>query len=452
MAVPVPFSFDPAICLNEKEVETKLIVQCLLPYLGYNADSWYQEVAFGNIRLDFLAFATQVLPFSVTETSPLTLIIEAKHPRENLDRHVFKLKNYMLGLRVPFGVLTNGKEFRIYQRQQNQVTLIFCCSGSEISANLGGIKQLIGKNELQVSTATTSVKISTPNPSPKQPMKIIAVYHNKGGVGKTTTVVNLAAALAKQGKRVLIIDLDSQANTTYAVGLVKFLDEENDDIRGKNITQVLQSKDEYQIDEISKKASYSKYLIEVVPSHIELMDAETKLNSIEPAKTRLLNKLNKVKDKYDIVIIDTPPSLNLYAKIALITAHFLVIPSDLKPFSHEGLNNVKSFIDQINETKEMYGLKSLNILGVLPSKISTNSKFLTHNYPKRRELVKTKYKFPVLDSMICEREDLAKCLENSIPFGDELIPDPRSVLDFKPDSPSSHEFEVLAIEILDKIK
>lgn len=303
MAVPVPFSFDPAICLNEKEVETKLIVQCLLPYLGYNADSWYQEVAFGNIRLDFLAFATQVLPFSVTETSPLTLIIEAKHPRENLDRHVFKLKNYMLGLRVPFGVLTNGKEFRIYQRQQNQVTLIFCCSGSEISANLGGIKQLIGKNELQVSTATTSVKISTPNPSPKQPMKIIAVYHNKGGVGKTTTVVNLAAALAKQGKRVLIIDLDSQANTTYAVGLVKFLDEENDDIRGKNITQVLQSKDEYQIDEISKKASYSKYLIEVVPSHIELMDAETKLNSIEPAKTRLLNKLNKVKDKYDIVII-----------------------------------------------------------------------------------------------------------------------------------------------------
>jgi cellulose biosynthesis protein BcsQ len=249
----------------------------------------------------------------------------------------------------------------------------------------------------------------------------------------------------------LIIDLDSQANTTYAAGLVKFLDEENDDIRGKNITQVLQSKDEYQIEEVAKKASYSKYEIDVLPSHIELMDAETKLNAIEPAKTRLLNKLNKVKDKYDIVIIDTPPSLNLYARIALITAHFLVIPSDLKPFSHEGLNNVKNFISQIDETKEMYGLKNLKILGVLPSKISTNSKFLTHNYPRRRELVKSKYNFPVLDSMICEREDLAKCLESSTAFGDELIPDPRSVLDFKQDSPSSHEFEVLAMEILDKI-
>jgi cellulose biosynthesis protein BcsQ len=452
MANPAPFAFNPAICLNEKEVESKLIVQYLLPHLGYSADCWYQEVAFGNIRLDFLAFATQVLPFAVTETSPLTLVIETKHPKENLDRHAFKLKNYMLGLRVPFGVLTNGKGFRIYQRQQNQITLIFSCLGSEISANLHSIKQLIGKKELPSATAAIAIPVSTPKPPPEQTMKIIAVYHNKGGVGKTTTVVNLAAALAQQGKRVLIVDLDSQANTTYAAGLAKFLDEENDNIQGKNITQLLQSKDEYQVEEIAKRASFSKFAIDVLPSHIELMDAETKLNSIEPAKTRLLNKLNKVKDKYDIVIIDTPPSLNLYARIALITAHFLVIPSDLKPFSHEGLNNVRNFINQINETKDMYGLKNLDILGVLPSKISTNAKFLAHNYIKRRELVKTKYNFPVLDSMISEREDLAKCLENSLTFGDELIPDPRSILDFKPDSPSTQEFQVLAAEILEKTK
>ena len=69
-------------------------------------------------------------------------------------------------------------------------------------------------------------------------MKTIAVYHNKGGVGKTTTVVNLAAAFSKMGKRVLVIDLDSQANTTYATGLVKFEDELFDDIKDKNVKQV----------------------------------------------------------------------------------------------------------------------------------------------------------------------------------------------------------------------
>ncbi|QUS61430.1 AAA family ATPase [Synechocystis sp. PCC 7338] len=451
MANPAPFQFDPRICRNEKEVETKLIVQHLLPFLGYTPESWHQEVTFGNIRLDFLAFATQILPFTVTETSPLSLIIEAKSPNQNLDKHAFKLANYMRSLRVPYGVLTNGLMLRIYERQHDQVNLIFSCPGSEISANLDSIKQIIGKKELSSSLKTIPVPVQPSNPLPQQPMKVIAVYHNKGGVGKTTTVVNLAAALAKQRKRVLIVDLDSQANTTYATGLVKFVDEANDDIKGNNIMQVIQSRDEYQIAEVARKASFSQYNIDVIPSHIELMEEEKNLNEREPAKIRLLNKLKKTYNHYDIVIIDTPPSLNLYAKIALITADFLLIPSDLKPFSHEGLNNVKRFIAQINETKEMYGMEDLKILGVLPSKISTNAKFLSSNYPKRRKLVQTKYDLPIMDSMICEREDLAKCLENSIAFGDDLIPDPRSVLDFKPDSPSSHEFEVLAMEILEKI-
>ncbi len=451
MANPLPFSFDPAICLNEKEVESKLIVQYLLPYLGYDADSWYQEVAFGNIRLDFLAFATQILPFSVTETSPLTLVIEAKHPKENLDRHVFKLKNYMLGLRVPFGVLTNGKEFQIYQRQQNQVTLVFSCSGSEISANLDGIKRLIGKNELQFSTAAISVKVSPSRSPQKHPMKIIAVYHNKGGVGKTTTVVNLAAALAKQGKRVLIVDLDSQANTTYAVGLVKFLDEANDNIKGNNVTQVIGYPSQYMIDEVVRKTTYSQFDVDIIPAHIELMKYEAQLNDIDASKKRLYKKLDDVKDKYDFVLIDTPPSLNLYARIALVTADFLIIPSDLKPFSHEGLNNVKEFIEQINEIKDDYSLQSLHILGVLPCKISTNAKFLGKTFLKRLALVKDKYSLPVMDSKIYEREDLAQCLENCVPMGDDMIPNPRSVLDFRPHSKSTEEFENLALEVLDKV-
>ncbi|WP_228014993.1 ParA family protein [Synechocystis salina] len=315
------------------------------------------------------------MPFTVTETSPLSLIIEAKSPSQNLDKHVFKLANYMRSLRVPYGVLTNGRMLRIYERQQKQVDLVFSCPGSEISANLDVIKHIIGRKELSSSLKTVPASVQQSNPLPQQTMKVIAVYHNKGGVGKTTTVVNLAAALAKQGKRVLIVDLDSQANTTYATGLVKFVDEENDDIKGNNVMQVIQSRDEYQIADVARKASFTQYNIDVIPAHIELMEEEKNLNEREPAKVRLLNKLKKANNHYDIVIIDTPPSLNLYAKIALITADFLLIPSDLKPFSHEGLNNVKRFIAQINETKEMYGMEDLNILGVLPSKISTNARF-----------------------------------------------------------------------------
>ena len=87
-------------------------------------------------------------------------------------------------------------------------------------------------------------------------MKVIAVYHNKGGVGKTTTVVNLAAALSKKGNKVLVIDLDSQANTTFATGLVKFEDEEQDDLKDSNILQVLQSEDFYSIAEVARKSNF----------------------------------------------------------------------------------------------------------------------------------------------------------------------------------------------------
>jgi len=457
------FDFKPEYCRNEKEVEGKLIIQYLLPNLGYQANSWFQEVAFGNIRLDFLAFATQALPFTLSEHSPLSLVIEAKHPNQSLDSHVYKLGNYLRSLRVVYGVLTNAKEFRIYEHSQNQVFLKFSCAGSEISANLESIKDLIGKKELKPPSLNPLEPVNSQDDSIKpqeylpltstvqKSMKVIAVYHNKGGVGKTTTVVNLAAALAKQGQRVLIIDLDSQANTTFAVGLVKFLDETNDDIKGKNITQVIGFKDSYGIEDVVRKTTFSKFNIDVIPAHIELMEYEINFTNIEASKTRLHGKLNKVKDQYDIVLIDTPPSLNLYAKIALITAQYLIIPSDLKPFSHEGLNNVKNFIEQIKETKEIFSFEPLKIIGVLPSKISTNPKFIANTLPKRRELIISKYGFPAMDSMICEREDLAKCLENSVSFGDDMIPDPRSVMDFKPDSTSAKEFELLALEVMEKI-
>ncbi|MDF5721572.1 MAG: AAA family ATPase [Rhizonema sp. PD37] len=282
-------------------------------------------------------------------------------------------------------------------------------------------------------------------------MKVIAIYHNKGGVGKTTTVVNLAAAIRKKGKRVLVIDLDSQANTTFATGLVKFDDEQFDDIKEANILQILQSEEFYPISEIARKSNFSSPEIDVVPAHIDLMKYENDLISLDYSRMILIEKFEEVENQYDVVLIDTPPSLNLYAKIALIAADFLIIPSDLKPFANQGLVNVKEFLKTINAYRKQIRKQPIEIIGVLPCKISTNNQFVKHTLPQRLEVIPNRYGLNVMDTIIYERDDLAKCAEKIQMVGNLEIADPMSVIDFKPESTSAQEFELLAKEVLRKI-
>nr|WP_052334355.1 AAA family ATPase [Oscillatoria sp. PCC 10802] len=533
-------SFNPEFCRNESEVESKLIVSYLLPKLGYPPETWHQEVSFGTIRLDFLAFATQRLPFVLDASSPLSVVIEAKSPRQKLDRHLRKFRRYLTSLNIRYGLLTNGKELRIYEKISDDIELVFQCEGKEVDAKIEEIKAIIGKDSLKTRPALRSPAVleSQPNPLPSQPgvahlcdeephpptpsprtgrgsergfsrsgksfnhpsgaqhpqpisqqtfegvaapepapepapqpvqvnpqpicapssevkrqhpVKIIAVYHNKGGVGKTTTVVNLAAALRKKGKRVLVIDLDSQANTTFAAGLVKFEDEEFDDIKDCHVAHVLQSEDFYSIQEVAKKSQYNDPEIDVVPSHITLMQYEDELNRLDYSKLMLVKKLKDVEDKYDIVIIDTPPSLNLYARIALITADYLIVPSDLKPFANQGLVNVKTFVKKTNEFRRFISKQPIEILGVLPCKISTNARFIEYTLPRHIEIVPKRYDLKVMNTIIYQRDELSKCLEQTLYVGDLQIPDPRSVFDFKPFGESAKEFEQLAKEVLKAI-
>ncbi|MBD2006866.1 MULTISPECIES: AAA family ATPase [Cyanophyceae] len=481
-------NFNPELCRNESEVESKLIVQYLLPQLGYTPETWHQEIAVGSIRLDFLAFAAQVVPFVLDDNSPLSVVMEAKHPNQNLNRHTGRLKRYLTSLNVEYGLLTNGKELRIYQKVQDDIQLVFHCLGREISSRIDEIKTLIGRdnlkekpteieniqinpNENQIPTSknspanpsieVTNVQADSINFQPQSTelikekrqhtVKTIAIYHNKGGVGKTTTVVNLAAAIRKKGKKVLIVDLDSQANTTFAAGLAKFDDEELDEVKDCNVRHLLQSEEFYPINEVAKKSQYTNPEIDVLPSHISLMQYETELNQQDSSKIMLLQKLKAVEGQYDVVIIDTPPSLNLYARIALITADYLIIPSDLKPFANQGLVNVKDFVKTINGYRKFLNKPPIEILGVLPCKISTNSRFGQYTLPKRLEVIPKRYDLKVMESVIYEREELAKCTERMQIVGNIEIPDPISVLDFKPDSLSAKEFELLAKEVLQEI-
>lgn len=478
-------------CRNETEVESKLIVDFLLPSLGYTPNTWYQEVVFGRIRLDFLVFAVNRVPLRLADHQPVGLVIEAKSPQLSLDRFEEKLQHYLEKLRITYGVLTNGRDFRVYQLDRDCLRLRFRCGGEAIEENLPQIQALIGRETLiNASQGEPSVSLAVPlgaigEGSERQELEatapssdlvqpdsvqldrspasqfvtiyedkdssmiILAIYHNKGGVGKTTTTVNLAATLSKMGYRVLLIDLDSQSNSTFAVGLMKFRDELDDDIKKSYVYHVILEKNKFSISEVARKSSFCTPEFDVIPSHIDLMTHEFELREGRYiTKTRLLKKLEEASGNYDIVLIDTPPSLNLYAEIALITADYLLIPSDLKPFANEGLNNVRNFINDINEDREDRGRSKLEVLGVLPSKIATHARFVDYTLPKMEKKVEERYGYKLLNSRIYDRRDASAAIEKTIVVGDLDIPDPQSVLDFKPDSASALEFRRLAEEVI----
>lgn len=283
-------------------------------------------------------------------------------------------------------------------------------------------------------------------------MKTIAVYHNKGGVGKTTTSVNLAAAFRNKGKRVLLVDIDAQANATFATGLVKFQFDDQDDLRDNNVLQVIKSGDFDFIPDIARTSKgFNELEIDVVPSHIVLIDYQDELTRQIRTRTRLLGKLQRVEEDYDIVIIDAPPSRDVYAEIALVAADYLIIPSDMKPFSNQGLRNVISFMQEVNETRDMLGRAPLDVIGILPSKVSTNSKYLEFVFPRQKEMVLENYKLPITNTVIHERVALSNCINKTISMGDMEIPDPKSIFEFSPNSDSVTEFRDLSSEIMRKM-
>ena len=289
-------------------------------------------------------------------------------------------------------------------------------------------------------------------------MKTIAIYHHKGGVGKTTVSINLAAAFRKKGKRVLLIDIDAQANTTFATGLVKFIFEEDDNLKDCNISHLLESSKYNSIPEIAKKSHYFNLPeIDVVPSHITLIEKQAELSQVDRERTRLIKKLEQVNTKYDIVIIDAPPSLDLYAEAALTAADYLIIPSDLKPYSNQGLKSVKNFVEQINNKNKIgLGKPPIQIMGVLPSKISTHAMYLQHTFPKHKSVVPEHYNLPLMENIISERIHLSHCINQTLSVGELDVPDPKSIFDYaervSAADVSAAEFEVLAIEVLEKME
>jgi chromosome partitioning protein len=168
--------------------------------------------------------------------------------------------------------------------------------------------------------------------------RIIAVANQKGGVGKTTTSINLSASLAELGRKVLTIDMDPQGNTTSGLGIDK------NDV--ENTTY------ELLLEDISAKDCISTSVVEgldVIASNINLSGAEVELISFENKEFLLKEKIDMVKENYDFIIIDCPPSLNLLTINAMTTADTVLVPIQCEYYALEGLSQLIHTIDLIKE-------------------------------------------------------------------------------------------------------
>ena len=169
--------------------------------------------------------------------------------------------------------------------------------------------------------------------------RIIAIANQKGGVGKTTTSINLSACLAEAGKKTLVIDLDPQGNCTSGFGIDK--------------SEMENTVYELMLDECSIKESMTKVEnidnLSLIPSNVNLAGAEIELLGINEKEYILKNAVDYIRDYYDFIIIDCPPSLNMLTVNAMTTADSILVPIQCEYYALEGISQLIHTIDLVQE-------------------------------------------------------------------------------------------------------
>lgn len=252
--------------------------------------------------------------------------------------------------------------------------------------------------------------------------KIFCVANQKGGVGKTTTTVNLAAGLAKVGQRVLMVDLDPQGNATMGSGVDK---------RAMALSVydvLLESASVAEAAVFSEKCGYH-----VLGANRELAGAEVELVEVERRERRLKQALAAVAEQYDFVLIDCPPSLSMLTLNGLCSAHGVIVPMQCEYFALEGLTDLVNTIKQVHANLN----KDLQIIGLL--RVMFDPRITLQQQVS--DQLKAHFGDKVFDSVIPRNVRLAEAPSYGLPG-----------VVFDPSARGSQAFIAFAEEMVERIK